>query len=113
MNKEKIPLQAQIFLDHIKVGLDAFDLDFDDYGFSFVTHKEYGTAVMFSQLKIKEHTESCRIKNSVIVSGFGVHFSKEQIFPFTNEQPPTHLAILVLSSMVKDSPLQFICDKCD
>ena len=67
---------------------------------------------MFSQVKIAEHSESCRVNNSIIVSGLGVHFSQEQIFPFSNEQPPSHLAILILSAIVKDTPLQFICEEC-
>ena len=112
MKEPKLPLQAQIFIDHLTIGLDSFDLNFEDYGATYVNHKEYGVAIMFSQVKIAEHSESCRVKNSIIVSGLGVHFSKEQIFPFSNEQPPSHLAILILSAIVKDTPLQFICEEC-
>jgi len=49
----------------------------------------------------------------LVVSGSGLHFSDRKLLPFSNEQPPTHLALLVLSSMVKDSPLQFICEDCN
>ena len=65
MKEPKLPLQAQIFIDHLTIGLDSFDLNFEDYGATYVNHKEYGVAIMFSQVKINEHSESCRVKNSI------------------------------------------------
>ncbi len=110
---KKLPPTAQIFLDHLELGLECFDLDLADYQPFYLKHKEYGVGCSFSQLKNNVgHTSECIAKNSLIVSGSGLHFADSKLLPFSNEQPPTHLALLVLSSMVKDTPLQFICEKC-
>ena len=110
----KLPATAQIFLKHLALGLECFDLDIEDFKPFYLKHKEYGVGCSFSQLKSNVgHSNECIAKNSLIVSGSGLHFADSKFLPFSNEQPPTHLALLVLSSMVKDSPLQFICKNCD
>ena len=38
---------------------------------------------------------------------------KEKILFFSNEQPPTKLALLVLSAIIKQEPLHFDCPQCD
>ena len=110
----KLPPTAEIFLKHLELGLQCFDLNLADFQPFYLKHKEYGVGCSFSQLKMNDgHTSECIAKNSLVVSGSGLHFSDCKFLPFSNEQPPTHLALLVLSSMVKDSPLQFICENCD
>ena len=51
--------------------------------------------------------------SSLIVSKKGVHLQKEKILFFSNEQPPTKLALLVLSAMITQEPLHFDCPNCD
>ena len=50
---------------------------------------------------------------SLIVSKKGVHLQKEKILFFSNEQPPTKLALLVLSAIITQEPLRFDCPQCD
>ena len=45
-----LPPNVQLFLDHLAVGLDCFDLDFYSYKPLEVNHDTYGTGVTFSQL---------------------------------------------------------------
>ena len=37
----------------------------------------------------------------------------KKLMPFSNEQPPTKMALLVLSAMVIQEPLNFKCPECD
>ena len=75
-------------------------------------NKEYGNGLLFSQLD-KSHKECCQAENALIVSNQGLHLPNEKILPFTNEQPPTKMALLVLSAMVNEQPLHFECPECD
>ena len=101
------------FINHLEIGLDCFDLNFADYEPFYLHHEKFGVGCSFSQVKPEGHSTNCIVKNSLIISGEGLHFTDEKLLPFSNEQPPTHLALLVLSAIVKDSPLQFICEECD
>ena len=40
MPNKKLPVNIQIFVDHLTVGLNAAGLDFDDYSPMTVTNKE-------------------------------------------------------------------------
>ena len=108
-----LPPNVQLFLDHLAVGLDCFDLDFYDFQPHTMVHDQHGAGLLFSQLSKKDHVESCMAENSLIVSKTGVHMNKDRILFFSNEQPPTHLALLVLSAMVQETPLNFECEHCD
>ena len=111
--KNKLPVQAEIFINHLEIGLDCFDLNFAGFKPFYLHHDKFGVGCSFSQVKPEGHSTNCIVKNSLIISGEGLHFTDEKLLPFSNEQPPTHLALLVLSAIVKDSPLQFICEECD
>ena len=52
-------------------------------------------------------------ENSIIVSNEGLHLPNDKILFFSNEQPPTKMAMLVLSAMVQKEPLHFNCPECD
>ena len=67
---------------------------------------------MFSQLD-KSHGEKLSAEHSLIVSNEGLHLADQKLLPFSNEQPPTKMAMLVLSAMVLKQPLQFKCPDCD
>ncbi len=111
--KQKLPPEVRLFLDHLELGLECFDEDFFDYHPCTMTHNEHGVGLLFSQLSKKEFKESDMADASLIVSSKGVHLQKEKILFFSNEQPPTKLALLVLSAIIMKEPLQFDCPHCD
>ena len=78
-----------------------------------MTHNEHGVGVLFSQLSKKQFKQSDMADASLIVSRKGVHLQKEKILFFSNEQPPTKLALLVLSAMITQEPLNYCCPQCD
>ena len=100
-------------MDHLECGLNCFEEDFFDYQPYTMTHNEHGVGVLFSQLSKKEFKESDMADASLIVSKKGVHLQKEKILFFSNEQPPTKLALLVLSAIITQEPLRFDCPNCD
>ena len=111
--KQKLPPEVRLFLDHLELGLECFDEDFFDYHPCTMTHNEHGVGLLFSQLSKKEFKESDMADASLIVSSKGVHLQKEKILFFSNEQPPTKLALLVLSAIIMKEPLHFDCPNCD
>ncbi len=111
--KQKLPHEVKIFMDHLECGLNCFEEDFFDYQPYTMTHNEHGVGVLFSQLSKKEFKESDMADASLIVSKKGVHLQKEKILFFSNEQPPTKLALLVLSAIITQEPLRFDCPNCD
>ena len=75
-------------------------------------HKEYGDGIAFSQYD-KYHIDHCKAEYCLIVSNGGLHMPDKKLMPFSNEQPPTKMALLVLSAMVIQDPLNFKCPECD
>tara|TARA_R100000234_G_C4896752_1_gene133862 strand:+ start:195 stop:578 length:384 start_codon:yes stop_codon:yes gene_type:complete len=111
--KSKLPHEVRVFLDHLECGLDCFDEDFLDYQPYTMTHNEHGVGLLFSQLSKNKFKQSDMADSSLIVSRKGIHLKKEKILFFTNEQPPTKLALLVLSAMIMQEPLDFDWLHCD
>ena len=111
--QQTLPHEVQVFMKHLELGLQCFDLDFYDFKPCTMNHTEHGAGLLFSQLSEKDHVESCMAENSLIVSKTGVHMNKDRILFFSNAQPPTQLALLVLSAMVQETPLNFECEHCD
>ena len=112
VSNPELPLNVAVFQDHLALGLECFDLDWFDFRPHTCKNKEYGNGLLFSQLD-KSHKECCQAENALIVSNQGLHLPNEKILPFTNEQPPTKMALLVLSAMVNEQPLHFECPECD
>ena len=108
----KLPPNVAVFQDHLALGLECFDLDWFNFRPHTCNHKEYGNGILFSQLD-NTHKECCSAEHSLIVSNQGLHLADKKLLPFSNEQPPTKMAILVLSAMVMEQPLNFECPECD
>ena len=111
--KQKLPHEVRVFLDHLECGLECFGEDLFDYHPCTITHNEHGLGLLFSQLSKKEFNNSDMADASIIVSSKGVHLEQEKILFFSNEQPPTKLAFLVLSAIITQEPLHFDCPCCD
>tara|TARA_R100001460_G_scaffold33829_2_gene66044 strand:+ start:610 stop:969 length:360 start_codon:yes stop_codon:yes gene_type:complete len=112
VTEPKLPPNVAVFQDHLALGLECFDLDWFDFRPHTCHNKEYGDGLLFSQLD-KKHSAECAGENSLIVSNEGLHLPNKKILPFSNEQPPTKMALLVLSAMVTEQPLHFECPECD
>ena len=108
----KLPPNVAVFQDHLALGLDCFDLNWFDFRPHTCSNKKYGNGLLFSQLD-KSHKGSSAAENSLIVSNEGLHLPNDKLLSFTNEQTPTKIAMLVLSAMVLEQPLQFDCPLCD
>tara|TARA_R100001510_G_C7575812_1_gene150583 strand:- start:324 stop:689 length:366 start_codon:yes stop_codon:yes gene_type:complete len=111
--QQTLPHEVQVFMKHLELGLQCFDLDFYDFKPCTMNHTQHGAGLLISQLSKERHEECCMAENSLIISKTGVHINKDKILFFSNEQPPTHLALLVLSAMVQETPLNFECEHCD
>ena len=112
ISNPKLPHNVALFQDHLSLGLECFELDWFDFRPHTCENKEYGIGLLFSQLD-NTHGNALSAENSLIVSNKGLHFPDEKLMPFTNEQPPTKMAFLVLSAMVMQEPLYFECPCCD
>ena len=112
VSNPELPNNVAVFQDHLALGLECFDLDWFDFRPHTCENKDYGTGILFSQLD-KSHTDSCAADNSIIVSNEGLHLPNKKILHFSNEQPPTKIALLVLSAMVMEQPLNFECPECE
>ena len=112
ISNPKLPHNVAVFQDHLSLGLECFELDWFDFRPHTCENKEYGIGLLFSQLD-NTHGNALSAENSLIVSNKGLHFPDEKLMPFTNEQPPTKMAFLVLSAMVRQEPLYFECPCCD
>ena len=108
----KLPPNVAVFQDHLALGLDCFDLNWYDFRPHTCSNKDYGDGLLFSQLD-DSHGEKFAAEHSLIVSNEGLHLPNKKILPFSNEQPPTKMAMLVLSAMVQKQPLHFECSECD
>ncbi len=112
--KHKIPANAQIFLDHLIIGLEAFGLDWSDFlPHTCVSNIDGSVGVLFSQIQVYEGEAEDAAKNSIIATSTGLEFTNQQFMPFTNEQPPSKIAMLVLSAMVRQDPLDPQCPTCN
>ena len=112
VSNPKLPVNVKVFQDHLELGLDCFDLNWFDFRPHICENDEYGIGILFSQLD-NTHGDSLSAEHSLIVSNEGLHLIDKKILPFTNEQPPTKMAMLVLSAMVLKQPLKFKCPDCD
>ena len=108
----KLPLNVAVFQDHLALGLECFNLDWFDFKPMTCSNKEYGDGLAFSQLDVS-HEDCCKAEYCLIISNQGIHFPDHKIMPFSNEQPPTKMALLVLSAMVIEEPLNFTCPECE
>ena len=112
VSNPELPHNVKVFQDHLALGIECFDLDWFDFRPHTCNNKQYGDGVLFSQLD-KSHGEKLSAEHSLIVSNEGLHLADQKLMPFSNEQPPTKMAMLVLSAMVLKQPLQFKCPDCD
>ncbi len=111
VSNPELPPNVAVFQDHLALGLECFDLDWFDFRPHTCNNKDYGDGLLFS-LFHKKHSESCQAEHSVIISNEGLHLPDKKILPFSNEQPPTKMALLVLAAMVMEEPLHFECCDC-
>ena len=111
VSNPKLPHNVKVFQDHLALGLECFDLDWFDFRPHTCNNKEYGNGVLFTQLKGVSAKFAAEF--SIIVSNEGLHLPNEKILSFSNEQPPTKMALLVLAAMVMEQPLNFECTDCD
>jgi len=110
----KLPNNVAVFQDHLALGLECFDLDWFDFRPLTCTHKNYGDGILFSQFE--GVSENFAAEFALIVSDSGLHAPRENdigFLPFSNEQPPTKMALLVLSAIVMKRPLNFEYPHCD
>lgn len=105
-----LPANVQVFLEHLIIGLDCFELDFYAYKPLEVLHDTHGTGVTFSQLYSAHKTSA---DHNVIISNSALHLTGGQQIPFSNEQTPLKVMLLLLSAMVTQTPLEMEpCPKC-
>ena len=112
VSNPELPLNVAVFQDHLALGLECFELDWFDFAPMTCKHNEYGDGIAFSQYD-KHHADHCKAEYCLIVSDTGIHMPEKSLLPFSNEQPPTKMALLVLSAMVTEQPLHFECPECD
>ena len=112
VSNPELPLNVAVFQDHLALGLDCFELDWFDFAPMTCKHNEYGDGIAFSQFD-KYHSNHCKAEYCLIVSQTGIHIPNKKLLPFSNEQPPTKIALLVLSAMVIQEPLDFKSGLCD
>jgi len=108
MSQENLPHNVAVFKDHLEHGLKCFELDLFDFRPIICNHKDYGKGVLFSQLK--GVSEAFAAEFALVVSDTGLHAPRQEgqgFMPFNNKQPPTKIALLVLSAIVMKKPLDF------
>jgi hypothetical protein len=102
---------VRTFMEHLVVGLECFDLDLLDYNPLEVEHKKHGRGVTFSQIIGGRKNNEGRYH--VIVSERGLILPNGGSLPYSNEQQPTMVMLLLLSAMVDQRPLEFEpCKSC-
>ena len=112
VSNPELPLNVAVFQDHLALGLECFELDWYDFAPMTCKHNEYGDGIAFSQYN-KYHKDHCKAEYCLIVSDTGIHMPEKSLLPFSNEQPPTKMALLVLSAMVTQKHLDFPSPLCD
>jgi hypothetical protein len=113
---------TQRFMDHLNRGLEAFDLEFEDYNPVISKHKTKGIGILMDQVKTKGRGKykfkenECRelFHISITEEGIGWPFIKNaSIFPFDENQTPEECALLILSGIARKLPIYpQICDEC-
>jgi hypothetical protein len=100
MPNKKLPVNIQIFVDHLTVGLDAAGLDFADFHPMTGTSKETGEfGFLFTQIPYEEEDS---IETTVIVHNDRVEFLDHSVsLVMNNQSPPSEIAILFLVAMIK------------
>ena len=120
-NHQLAPL-TQRFMDHLGRGLDAFDLEFEDYNPIISNHETQGIGILMDQVKLKGRgkykfkRDECRrlFFISITEEGIGWPYVKSaSIFPFSEDQTPEDCALLILSGIARKLPIYpHICDQC-
>ena len=113
---------TQRFMDHLGRGLDAFDLEFEDYNPIISLHETKGIGILMDQVKTKGRGRytfkrgECRklFFISITEEGIGWPYIKSaSIFPFSEDQTPEECALLILSGIARKLPIYpHICDQC-
>ena len=113
---------TQRFMDHLGRGLDAFDLEFEDYNPTISHHETKGIGILMDQVKLKGRGKykfkrgECRglFFISITEEGIDWPFVKEaSTFPFNEDQTPEECALLILSGIARKLPIYpQICDQC-
>ena len=100
MPKTKLPLNVQIFVDHLTVGLESASLELADFSPTLVKDRKLGEqGFLFCQ-------EIDNVDTSVVVFNDRVEFGSNSVcLIMNNEQPPTKVAILFLVAMIQKEPL--------
>ena len=110
----QLPPNAQVFIDHLVLGLDQFGFEWEDFlPHTCISDKDGSVGLLFSQVHAPNHSPHYSAKHSIVVSRDGLEFPNQNIIPFTNEQSPTKLALLVLGAMVQQEPLDPQCPTCN
>ena len=100
MPNKKLPVNIQIFVDHLTVGLDAAGLDFADFHPMTGTNKESGEfGFLFTQIPYEEEGS---LETTVIVHNDKIDFLDHSVsLVMNNEKPPSEIAILFLVAMIQ------------
>ena len=114
---------TQRFMDHLGRGLDAFDLEFEDYNPIISLHETKGIGILMDQVKTKgcgRYTfkrGECRrlFFISITEEGIGWPYVKSaSIFPFSEDQTPEDCALLILSGIARKLPIHpRLCLSCE
>lgn len=106
---------TQRFMDHMQRGLDAFDLDFEDYNPVIAHHETKGVGILMDQIKLKgrgkykfKHDKECRELFHLGITEEGICWplvKDASIFPFTEDQTPEIYALLILSGIARKLPI--------
>ena len=114
---------TQRFMDHLGRGLDAFDLEFEDYNPIISLHETKGIGILMDQVKTKgcgRYTfkrGECRklFFISITEEGIGWPYVKSaSICPFTEDQTPEDCALLILSGIARKLPIHpQLCLSCE
>ena len=100
MSNKKLPINIQIFVDHLTVGLNAAGLDFSDFHPMTGVSKETGEfGLLFTQIPYEEEGS---LETTVIVHNDRIDFLDHSVsLIMNNEKPPSELAILFLVAMIQ------------
>ena len=110
----QLPPNAQIFIDHLVLGLEQFGFEWEDFlPLKCTSDKDSSVGLLFSQIHTPNHSPDYSAKHTIVVFRDGLQFPNQNVIPFTNEWTPTKLALIVLGAMVQQEPLDPQCPKCN
>ena len=105
---------AQRFMDHLEIGLDAFDLNLADFAPWYATHETKGKGILFSQVKVKGRGKY-KFKEGESKELFMLSITEKTVewpyvrnakgFIFSEDQTPEQCALLILSGMARKRPI--------